>query len=271
MIELSNVNKYYGKNHVLKDINFAIKRGVPLAIVGHNGAGKSTIIKIILSILKADRGGVFLSEDIKTVGYLPEERGVYRNETVLTHIKYFSELSGLKLSSKELECYLDKFEILRYKNFKLRDLSKGNAQKLQLALCFLGNPDLLILDEPFSGLDPLNRKLLSHILEEDSLARYTIFSSHQMAEIERYCSDILILSKGEVKYFGSIENLKATYQSNKIIKIAYKDSCDKIVSKKVSVDSDLNRWLIDNEVTNIIELSFGFPSLEEIYFDIMKG
>lgn len=271
MIELSNIGKYYGKKKVLNNINLTVSRGVPLAIIGQNGAGKSTIIKIILSILRAEEGNVCLSSDIKSIGYLPEERGVYRNETVFTHLKYFSELSGFKYSSNELEKFLEKFEILKYKNFKLKDLSKGNAQKLQLALCFLGKPDLLILDEPFSGLDPLNRKVLSDILREDNSTRYTIFSSHQMEEIERYCSDILILKAGEIRYFGSIENLKATYQSKRNIEVTYKDVFDNIIHKKLKTNSNLARWLLDNEVEDVIELSFGFPSLEEIYFEIMEG
>lgn len=271
MIELRNINKFYGKNQVLKGINLSIKKGYPLAIVGHNGAGKSTILKIILSILKAENGEVSLPDCIDRIGYLPEERGVYRNETVLTHLKYFSELSGLKLSNKDLDNYLAKFEILMYKDFKLKDLSKGNAQKLQLALCFLGNPDLLILDEPFSGLDPLNRKVLSNILKEGSSSRYTIFSSHQMEQIERYCSDILILKNGEVRYFGSIEDLKASHIAKKKLAISYRDESGKKIYEKLAIDSSLDKWLIDKGVNNIINLSYGYPSLEEIYFDIMKG
>lgn len=271
MIELRNINKFYGKNQVLKGINLSIKKGYPLAIVGHNGAGKSTILKIILSILKAENGEVSLPDCINRIGYLPEERGVYRNETVLTHLKYFSELSGLKLSNKDLDNYLAKFEILMYKDFKLKDLSKGNAQKLQLALCFLGNPDLLILDEPFSGLDPLNRKVLSNILKEGSSSRYTIFSSHQMEQIERYCSDILILKNGEVRYFGSIEDLKASHIAKRKLAISYRDESGKKIYEKLAIDSSLDKWLIDKGVNNIINLSYGYPSLEEIYFDIMKG
>ena len=271
MIELRDINKYYGKKHILKNINIRIKKGRPLAIVGHNGAGKSTIIKIILSILNVEEGEVILSEDIRTVGYLPEERGVYRNETVQTHLKYFSELSGIHLSNKELDDYLAKFEILTYKKFKLKDLSKGNAQKLQLALCFLGNPDLLILDEPFSGLDPLNRKVLSNMLKKDSSSRHTIFSSHQMEEIERYCSDILIINKGEIRYFGSISDLKELYQSQKKLKITYIDDFNKRIEKEIMIEVGLDKWLVDNGVTNVVAMSYCFPSLEEIYFDIMKG
>lgn len=271
MIKLTNINKSYGKKQVLKNINFPIKKGRPLAIVGHNGAGKSTIIKILLSIIKADNGEIKLANDIKKVGYLPEERGVYRNETVLTHLNYFAELSGVKLNKRSAEDYLAKFEILKYKNFKLKELSKGNAQKLQLALCFIGSPDLLILDEPFSGLDPLNRKLLSNIMKEDSADRYTVFSSHQMKEIEDYCSDILIISKGEIKYVGRIDDLKASYQSSKIVNITFKNQQQEIVHQKAVIEGDLNQWLMTNDFQQIVGLSYGLPDLEEIYLDIMRG
>jgi ABC-2 type transport system ATP-binding protein len=189
---------------------------------------------------------------------------------VLTHIKYFSELSGAKMTSHEIDAYLEKFEILRYKNFKLKDLSKGNAQKLQLALCFLGNPDLLILDEPFSGLDPLNRKVLSKILYEGSHERYIIFSSHQMTEIEQFCSDILILKKGEIKYFGGINELKELYQSKKIVEIIYRNSSNEIVREKTVSESNVLHWLKTNSTLDILNFSYGVPSLEEIYLEIMK-
>ncbi|MED5834261.1 ATP-binding cassette domain-containing protein [Streptococcus anginosus] len=269
MIELNNINKYFQDKHVLKGIDFILRKGEPLAVVGHNGAGKSTIIKIMLSIIDFEQGSIDFPADIKTIGYLPEERGVYRNETVYTHIKYFSELSGLKMSKQSIDDYLNRFNILHYKKFKLRELSKGNAQKLQLALCFLGNPDLLILDEPFSGLDPLNRKVLSNLLLEGSEKRYTMFSSHQIGEIEKYCSQILILSKGEIIYFGSIEELKLQYESKKIIDITYKDDFKNIVHKKLVIKDDIKQWLFDNKIDNIIQLTFGYPSLEDIYFDKM--
>lgn len=282
MIKIRNLEKSYGESRIINNISFQIEKGKPLAIIGRNGAGKSTIIKMLLGIVQSDNGSIDFTNDEKmNIGYLPEERGVYKNETVETHIKFFAGLSNMYLSKQELNIFLDKFELLKYKKMKLKDLSKGNAQKLQLAICLVNQPNFLILDEPFSGLDPINRKLFHQILNEQKKNTYIIFSSHQMDQIENFCESIIILKDGNLFFNGHKTDLQRDY-GNPILKMTPFSNYELILNGYDFEIKDEYLYVYDIKdiskikkimsfVDNITEFRYEFLNLEQIYFKIMEG
>jgi len=216
MIKIENISKTYGSKQVLQNISFNVQKGEPFSIIGRNGAGKSTTIKIMLGLLSPDSGKVVVDKDI-TVGYLPEDRGLYTESTVYEHMKLFGKLSNIKGLPYEITKTMARFELTNYKNIKVKQLSKGNAQKLQLALTFLGQPTLVILDEPLSGLDPINKNLLKRIIHEEKDNSYIILSSHQMEFVEEICTEAMFIKDGKMIEAGSIAGLKKKYGSPNLV------------------------------------------------------
>lgn len=223
-LKLIDVDKSYGKNHVLKGISFNVESGRPLAFLGRNGAGKSTTIKILMGVISKDGGKITLNgEDFSAknfkIGYLPEERGMYQKVKILEQLVYFAKLKGYdphaaKKSALEL---LDRVGLEEYANKKLEVLSKGNQQKVQIAQSLIGDPEIIIMDEPFSGLDPINSNLLRDlILERAGKDKLMFFSSHQMGYVDEICDDLAILNGGRVVVNGSIDGLKRKIAGNNV-------------------------------------------------------
>lgn len=215
-ISVKNLCKRYKSKIAVKSINFNLTKGKPLAIVGRNGAGKSTIIKMLLGILKPTEGEITGMGKI-SIGYLPEERGLYPDVTVQDHLVFFAKLLNIPNIESTISYWVKRLELQHYNNFKIRDLSKGNAQKVQLAITLLNNPELVILDEPLSGLDPVNIKLLQSIISNDLKDCYVIMSSHQMSFVESICSEVMILNNGESLIYGSIDSVKQRLGCRKLI------------------------------------------------------
>lgn len=224
-IKISNLSKSFGDNAVLKGINLETRSGKALGILGRNGAGKTTAIRIIMGVFPSDTGEILLDgkpinyNNVK-IGYLPEERGLYPKKKIMEQMIYFGNLRGM--SKKEAiisgNHWLSKLGMTEYSNRRLDTLSKGNQQKIQLAITLISNPDIIILDEPFSGLDPVNAILLKDIVKELIIDdKIVLFSSHQMNYIEEFCENIAILNGGEIVLAGSIKEIKKTYPRNKII------------------------------------------------------
>ncbi|WP_296254998.1 ATP-binding cassette domain-containing protein [uncultured Ezakiella sp.] len=223
-LKLIDIDKSYGKNHVLKGISFNVESGRPLAFLGRNGAGKSTTIKILMGVISKDAGKITLNgEDFSAknfkIGYLPEERGMYQKVKILEQLVYFAKLKGYdphaaKKSALEL---LDRVGLEEYANKKLEVLSKGNQQKVQIAQSLIGDPEIIIMDEPFSGLDPINSNLLRDlILERAGKDKLMFFSSHQMGYVDEICDDLAILNGGRVVVNGSIDGLKRKIAGNNV-------------------------------------------------------
>lgn len=223
-LKLIDIDKSYGKNHVLKGISFNVESGRPLAFLGRNGAGKSTTIKILMGVISKDGGKITLNgEDFSAknfkIGYLPEERGMYQKVKILEQLVYFAMLKGYdphaaKKSALEL---LDRVGLEEYANKKLEVLSKGNQQKVQIAQSLIGDPEIIIMDEPFSGLDPINSNLLRDlILERAGKDKLMFFSSHQMGYVDEICDDLAILNGGRVVVNGSIDGLKRKIAGNNV-------------------------------------------------------
>lgn len=219
----NKINKYFEDFHVLKDISLEINSGQIYGFLGRNGAGKTTSIRILMDVFKQDSGDILMDgkpfnpHDYK-IGYLPEERGMYGKTKVIDQLIYFAMLRGAsrKDALQSVEYWTRRFEIDHYLNRKLETLSKGNQQKVQITQAFLNEPDILILDEPFSGLDPVNSSLFQEALSEYiSEERIIVFSSHQMSYVESFCDDISIIDAGEIVLEGNLNAIKKEIGGNK--------------------------------------------------------
>lgn len=226
-LEVRNLYKSFGPKEVLKGISFTAESGKALGLLGRNGAGKTTAIRIIMGVLPAGSGEVLLDGkklDINRVkvGYLPEERGLYPKKPILEQLVYFGQLRGMTASAakKSAQALVERLGMQEYMNKKrkLMTLSKGNQQKIQLAAALITDPDIVILDEPFSGLDPVNAMLLEEIVRERiDKGNVVLFSSHQMNYIEEFCDNIAILNGGQIALSGGIREIKRGYDRSVIL------------------------------------------------------
>ncbi len=218
-IEVNGISKSYTGKKAVDNISFSAESGKAFGLLGRNGAGKTTTIRILMDIIRADSGNVTL--DGKPIdygkvriGYLPEERGLYAKKEVFEQLVYLAELKGMKKKEamSSVDNWLRRLGVQEYRNRKLETLSKGNQQKVQFITALAHDPDILILDEPFSGLDPVNAMLLESIVKEKIAQRkLVLFSSHQMNYIEEFCDDIAIINKGKTVLKGSLEEIKRSY------------------------------------------------------------
>ncbi|MDU4209676.1 MAG: ATP-binding cassette domain-containing protein [Finegoldia magna] len=224
-LELKHVNKSFGDNKVLTDISFKVESGRALGFLGRNGAGKTTTMRIITDVLSADSGQVLINGspinyNEVNIGYLPEERGLYSNEKVFTQLYYFARLKGTDRRSalQNVRYWLDRFDLAKYKNRKLSTLSKGLRQKVQIISALLNDPDILVLDEPFSGLDPINaHELKLAVGEFIQNQKIVIFSSHLMSYVEEFCRDICVIEEGRIILNGDLNEIKNSMAEKKML------------------------------------------------------
>ncbi|MGN0150887.1 MAG: ABC transporter ATP-binding protein [Wujia sp.] len=218
-LELKDIKKSFEEKEILHGISFTVESGKALGLLGRNGAGKTTTIRIIMDVFHANSGEVLLDgekfiPDGSQVGYLPEERGLYPKKLVKDQMVYLAMLRGMnkKEALASTAKWLEKLQVSEYTDRKLDTLSKGNQQKVQLAATLVGEPDIVILDEPFSGLDPVNAQILKNVIAElISEGRIVIFSSHQMSYVEEFCEDIVIINHGDVVLSGNLDEIKTEY------------------------------------------------------------
>lgn len=223
-LETVDLIKSFGDKSVLKGVSLKAEGGRALGLLGRNGAGKTTTIRIIMRVFSPDSGTVLLdgmpfdTDKIK-IGYLPEERGLYPKKPILEQLIYFGRLNGLSKDKavKNADRLLNRLNMTEYRTKRLDTLSKGNQQKIQLVATLIADPDIVILDEPFSGLDPVNAMLLKELVREliDN-GKIVLFSSHQMNYIEEFCDEIAILNDGKIVLSGSIEKIKRGYDRRNI-------------------------------------------------------
>ena len=252
-LEFKNVSKTYTDKKVVDDISFEITKPSIFGFLGTNGAGKTTSIRMMLGIIKKDSGSILLDgKEINrknvNFGYMPEERGLYPKVTVYNQLMYFSLLKGINKKDADISIryWLEKLEMTEYIDMDAEKLSKGNQQKIQFILAVMNDPDLIVLDEPFSGLDPVNTEMLKKvILSLVKEGKYIIMSGHQMSQIEEFCSDILILDKGKCVLQGNLKEIKDSYDSNKL-EIITNDNIDNHLKNFKYRNID-NVYLIDIE------------------------
>ncbi|MGE7896014.1 ABC transporter ATP-binding protein [Bacillus cereus] len=218
--EIQGLNKTFGEYKAVDDLNIRVEEGGILGMLGRNGAGKTTTIRMILDLIKPDSGQIlwnnrpFSKKDL-SIGYLPEERGLYPKMNVVEQLVYFGKLEGMpaNLAKRHALQWLEKLEMTPYLKKKTEELSKGNQQKIQLISAILHNPEFIILDEPFSGLDPVNAEMLKNVVLELIAQRKTIiFCSHQMDSVETFCEEICIMKNGQLVLSGALSDIKKSYQ-----------------------------------------------------------
>ena len=221
---LKNVSKTFVGKQAVDNISLSLEKPGVFGLLGTNGAGKTTTIRMLLGIITKDSGEITWNGkqvDRKSVnfGYLPEERGVYPKTKIFDQLMYFAELKGMKKQEAEqsINKWAKELKVEEYLNMPAEKLSKGNQQKIQFMTAIIHNPELVVLDEPFSGLDPVNTEILKNIIIDlVSKGKYIIMAAHQMATIEEFCSDILILNKGKTVLQGNLKEIKETYPANRV-------------------------------------------------------
>lgn len=223
ILSLRNVTKRYHKHVAVDRVNFEVTKGSIFGLLGPNGAGKTSLIRIITTITGADEGEIFLDGEKlnhlhpSQIGYLPEERGLYKKMEVGEQLMYLAQLKGLSSSAakNQLQAWMEKFDIMDWWKKKIQELSKGMQQKIQFISTVVHNPKLLILDEPFSGLDPINTNLIKdeiHRLNDEGTS--IIFSTHRMEQVEEICKDIVLIDEGKNILEGRVDKIKEQYKEN---------------------------------------------------------
>lgn len=262
ILEANGLKKSFDGNEVLHGVSFSISSGKALGLLGRNGAGKTTTIRILMDVFKANEGNItmdgkpFKASDYK-IGYLPEERGLYPKKRVDEQLLYLAALRGLSKNEAKtnLKKWLKRLNIEEYEKRKLDTLSKGNQQKVQLAQTLMCNPDIVILDEPFSGLDPVNSQVLKEVVKGlINNGKLVIFSSHQMNYVEEFCESIVILHHGNVVLSGELKQIKKEFGKNRLVISALNHDVEAL---KTLCDTSLNKVIKCSEIKNdevIIEL-----------------
>ena len=247
-LKIDNVVKSYSGKVVVDKLSLEMDKPGVFGLLGTNGAGKTTTIRMILGILKKDSGeitwnGKKVERKNVNFGYLPEERGIYPKSKIYEQLLYFAELKGMKKenASKEIDYWMDKLKVSEYKNMTAEKLSKGNQQKVQFITAILNDPELIVLDEPFSGLDPVNTELLKEvILELVEKGKYIVMSSHQMTSIEEFCSEVVIINKGKTVLKGNLKEIKDTYKANRLIINTKQDITAEVKELNLNIEKNID-------------------------------
>ncbi len=287
VLELNEICKSFGEKEVLKGISFKAESGKAFGLLGRNGAGKTTTIRILMNVFSADSGEILIDGkpieyDSIGMGYLPEERGMYPKKRIIDQLVYFAELKGMKKADavNAVDYWLERLEMTEYRNKRIDTLSKGNQQKIQLITALAHNPDIIILDEPFSGLDPVNAMLLKSVVKEQiAKGKIVLFSSHQMSYIEEFCDSIAIINSGKVVLCGGLYDIKRNYPRNRLvlstfypekIKSVFDNACYEredgtLILELESQDKkqEIMKYLVDN--FDIDEIKVFEPSLNDIF------
>lgn len=291
MLKVENITKYYNKNKAVDNLSFTVEKGEIFGLLGENGAGKTTTFRIILGLINASSGNVTLDGKkidyslTDKIGYVTEERSLLTKMTVKDQILLYGVLKGMSEDNilKEMRKWLRKFQISDYENRKIKELSKGNQQKIQFIAAVINKPKLLILDEPFSGLDPINVEMLKKaIIELQETGCSIIFSSHQMEQIEDFCEKLVILSHGKVVVAGYLKDIKNEYRKKNILLRGDNLPLDKIRKLKgvISLEEHRGEYLVKIESLDIADSIFKIvkdynitkydvtePTLNEIFIE----
>jgi len=299
MLEINNISKRFTDKVALENVSFSIPSGSIYGLLGQNGAGKTTLIRILNQIYEPSSGTIKFdgeklnTEHIKNIGYLPEERGLYKKIKVLDHLIYFAKLRGYDTKMAELKAnyWLEKVKLSDVKNKRTEELSKGMQQKIQFIMAVLHEPKFLILDEPFSGLDPINAELLIDIIKELNEKGVTIlFSTHRMDQVEKLCSHIAIIHQSKLIVDGKVSDIKKTYTLPRIrVKtqdyLILKDNALKFISQDASISETvetileyppqiMNYKMVFNILANdqeILKFEQYVPSVSELFFQLINN
>ena len=291
MLKVENVTKYYGNFKAVDNLSFSVKPGEIFGLLGVNGAGKTTTFRMIMGLLDITEGTILLNGKpidysvTDTIGFLTEERSLLTKLTVKEQALYFGVLKGMNEDQilERLDYLLEKFGISEYKNKKIKELSKGNQQKIQFITAIINKPKLLILDEPFSGLDPFNIELFkSEIIDMASTGSMIIFSTHRMDHVELFCKKLVVLMHGKSVLEGYIKDIKESYRKKNIIiqgdvtkkelmgikgVIDVVEKSDEFEVKIESIDVSKEVFTAISKKKNITKFVIEEPSLNEIFIE----
>lgn len=296
-MEFQSVSKSFSEKSIVKDISFSMRRGEIFGLLGPNGAGKTTLIRLLLDIIRPDTGeinvfGKLLNPTAKNrIGYLPEERGLYRKTGLLDMLVYLAQLKGMPKKQAHLnaESLLKSLDFYQYKNKKVEELSKGMQQQIQFLSAIIHDPELIILDEPFSGLDPVNTKIVkTKILDLRAAGKTVILSTHMMEQAQTLCNRILMLNKGRRVLYGTVEEIRREHGRNSlIVELAEKEDLNAIREisgiKKITESGKLieifpemgiNAQILLEELvrrTNILRFEQSLPSLNDIFIETLES
>lgn len=293
-VSISHISKSFGPVKAVKDVSFEVFPGEIFGLLGPNGAGKTTTIRVMLDIFRPDGGSITLfdgklTEDAKRrIGYLPEERGLYKDIKLEPTLIYLATLKGLDEATahQRLETWLKRFDLYEHRQKKVQELSKGMQQKAQLIATLLHDPDLIIVDEPFSGLDPVNTRLVKDIIEEQRQAgKAIIMSTHQMHQVEALCSRIVLIDNGEAVLYGAVDQIRRQFAGNAVILTgqgaftdipgvleARQQNGDWHLALEVGVSpQEVLRSLALREDVKIERFEIAEPSLDDIFVTVVKG
>ena len=296
LLEVKNLKKYYATQKAVDDISFAIEEGSIFGLLGPNGAGKTTLLRMITGIFLPDEGQLLLDNNpidlnlsSTQIGYMPEERGLYKKMKIGEQAVYLAQLKGLT-SSEALESakyWFSRLKIESWWNKKLEDLSKGMGQKLQFVTTVIHNPKLIILDEPFSGLDPVNADLIKNEIFELAKKGHTIiFSTHRMEQVEEICDHIILINAGKKLLDGSVKDVKTQYKENlwelsydnelpqldeNLFRIIKSENGKAVLQLQSQVTTNqVLRYLIDNNIS-ILGFNELLPSLNDIFIHLVEN
>jgi ABC-2 type transport system ATP-binding protein len=253
ILTIQNVQKAYHNHKAVDDITFSIPKGSIFGMLGPNGAGKTSLIRVITGITRADSGTVLLNNEpvslntAKYIGYMPEERGLYKRMKVAEQLMYLAQLKGMSETEakKSIKYWFDKLEMGSWWNKKIEELSKGMSQKVQFVATVAHNPHLLILDEPFSGLDPLNANLLKdEIFNLHKNGMTIIFSTHRMEQVEEICNEIVLINKGKLILEGEVNKIRNDFKQNKFSVVTEAPIEVEKYSSIIDVESQMGNELI---------------------------
>ena len=296
MLEVGHLKKYFTTQKAVDDISFTVEKGAIFGLLGPNGAGKTTLIRMITGIFYPDEGTILLKgkkfnayEDSTRIGYMPEERGLYKKMKIGEQAIYLARLKGLSASDalSQVKEWFARFEMQSWWNKKIEDLSKGMAQKLQFVTTVLHRPELIILDEPFSGLDPVNANLIKdEIFRLAKNGSSIIFSTHRMEQVEEICNQIVLINKGKKILDGTVSNVKQEFKENlfritasplpahfpmELFEVLSKN--DQALTIRINNGHSPNevlRYFIDQQ-SGISAFTELLPSLNEIFIKLVEG
>ncbi len=293
-VTISHVSKSFGPVQAVKDVSFEVHPGEIFGLLGPNGAGKTTTLRMMLDIFKPERGEVTLfgggmtEEKKNRIGYLPEERGLYKDLKLEPTLIYLATLKGLDESTarQRLETWLKRFDLYEHRTKKVQELSKGMQQKAQIITTLLHEPDLIVVDEPFAGLDPINTRLVKDIIEEQRQAgRAVIMSTHQMYQVEALCNRIVLIDEGRTVLYGKVDDIKRDFAGNAVtvagqgdftqlagvLKARRHNSAWHLALEPGIAPQDIFRALAARADVKIERFEIAEPSLDDIFISVVKG
>ncbi len=291
-VQVSHIAKSFGNTQAVRDVSFEVEKGEIFGLLGPNGAGKTTTLRVMLDIFKPDSGtvsvlgGAMNEEKKDLIGYMPEERGLYQDITLERCLVYLATLKGLSAGEarQRLQDYLERFDLLEHKNKKVKELSKGMQQKAQIIAAILHQPQLIIIDEPFASLDPINTQLVKDLMRELHDQGVTIImSTHQMHHVEELSDRILLIDEGENVLYGNLDAIRREYAGHAVMvrtrdgipalpdvqSMVQHNSATKLILAEGSTPQDVLSDLVAHNIA-IEKFEIALPTLDEIFIQVVK-